>query len=77
MTALDTIRAFVADAYGDEQGRVAALDALDKLAADWKVVPKVATDEMEQAAFLEAGAPSDWYGFASMWSAALAVAPKP
>lgn len=77
MTALETIRAFVADAHGDEQGRTAALEALDKLAADWHVVPKVATDAMEQAAFLEAGAPSDWYGFADMWAAALAVAPKP
>jgi hypothetical protein len=77
MQALETIRAFVADAYGDEQARAAALAALDKLAADWQAVPKVATDAMEQAAFEAAGSPSDWWGFAEQWAAALAVAPKP
>lgn len=49
----------------------------DKLAADWQAVPRVATDAMEQAAFEAAGSPSDWWGFADQWSAALAVAPSP
>ncbi|WP_252275262.1 hypothetical protein [Pseudomonas subflava] len=77
MHALEKIRAFVVEAYGDEQARAAALGALDALSSNWQVVPKVATDEMDQAAFEAAGSPSDWYGFAEQWTAALAASPTP
>lgn len=39
------------------------------------IVPTIATDAMEQAAFEAAGSPSDWFGFQEMWVAALAKAP--
>lgn len=42
----------------------------------WKLVPLEPTDEMGQAAFVEAGCPSEWYGFANMWKAAISAAPS-
>jgi len=44
----------------------------------WQLVPVRCTDEMGQAAYEEAGCPTDgWHGFEELWAAALKAAPKP
>lgn len=72
---LQKIKDYIENSYGDAVGQSAALDLLAELESNWQIVPKTATDEMEEAAGTEAGSPSDWYGFDAMYQAALKVSP--